>query len=166
MASGSDRLEYEYQKIAFGEVVDRIDVTSEKCEISSTVPTPTPTPVPPTPVSPTPVPPAPVPVVNGIPRQTVNDWDVGFTNYDAVWDIIYNQIHPHSGKISFYEGDTIPKGVLITSDLGINWDRYPLKRLAHGGGGWGVFESLNSFVVLHADDLAGNVGGEYWYINE
>jgi hypothetical protein len=101
-----------------------------------------------------------------VTRAQVESWNIGLADRDTVIEIIYDEIHTVPGKTPFSEGDTIPKGVLLTSDLGINWSRYPIRRLAHNGGGWGVFESLESFTVGHADDLDHEVGGEYWFIKE
>jgi hypothetical protein len=59
------------------------------------------------------------------------------------------------GKHLFTSGDTIPAGVLITTDLGNSWREYPVKDLARNGG-WGVFETLASFRAPAT--------GEYWRI--
>jgi len=108
------------------------------------------------------------PVVDTITRAEVETWFRGTTDWDTVNDIIYNQIHTHPGKISFNEGDIIPKGALITADLGIEWTRYRpnIRLVANEGGGWGVFETLSEIHIQHANDLNHPVGGEYWMIDE
>jgi len=91
-----------------------------------------------------------------VTRAQVQRWsEVGVTDRDSVYDIIYNQIHIIPGKRQFTSGATIPAGVLITTDLGNNWSQYPVKVIARNGG-WGVFETTASFKAPAT--------GEYWLI--
>ncbi len=91
-----------------------------------------------------------------VTRAQVQRWSqVGATDRDTVYDVIYNQIHIIPGKRQFTSGATIPAGVLITTDLGNNWSQYPVKAVARNGG-WGVFETMASFKAPAT--------GEYWLI--
>jgi hypothetical protein len=91
-----------------------------------------------------------------ISRTQIDKWNIGQTNREKVIDTIDVQIDSISGKVSYKKGEIVPSGVLITSDLGLDWSSYPVIRLMHDGGGWGVFETTGSFV---APD-----NGQYWCI--
>jgi hypothetical protein len=106
---------------------------------------------------------------NNLTLGHVANWRVGQVDKPKVGRIIYCEIHQIPGYVDFVEGDTIPANTIITADLGFNWNsQYPqsLERLAHDGGGWGVFLTLKSIVVQHADDLNHSVGGRYWLISQ
>lgn len=103
---------------------------------------------------------------DSITSEQVSIWrGIGRTDRAGTARVIYCEIHQVPGQVNFVEGDTIPADVIITADLGFNWaSTYPgaLERLVHNGGGWGVFLSLNPFVVQHASDVPNDVGGQYW----
>ena len=105
---------------------------------------------------------------NNITSAQISNWRVGQVDKPTVGRIIYCEIHQIPGYVGFVEGDVIPENAIITADLGSNWDdQYPqsLERLAHEGGGWGVFLTLKSITVQHANDLLNNVGGQYWLVS-
>lgn len=106
---------------------------------------------------------------NNITFAQVSVWRVGQVDKPTVGRIIYCEIHQIPGYVGFVEGNTIPANAIITADLGFNWDsQYPqsLERLAHEGGGWGVFLTLKPIVVQHANDLNHSVGGQYWLVSQ
>lgn len=106
---------------------------------------------------------------NNITFAQVSNWRVGQVDKPTVGRIIYCEIHQIPGYVGFVEGNTIPANAIITADLGFNWDsQYPqsLERLAHEGGGWGVFLTLKPIVVQHANDLNHSVGGQYWLVSQ
>jgi hypothetical protein len=98
----------------------------------------------------------------------ISKWRVGQVDKPTVGRIIYCEIHQVPGYFGFVEGDVIPENAIITADLGFSWDsQYPqsLERLAHEGGGWGVFLTLKPITVQHANDLDHSVAGQYWLIS-
>lgn len=106
---------------------------------------------------------------NNITLAQVSNWRVGQVDKLTVGRIIYCEIHQIPGYVGFVEGDTIPANAIITADLGFNWNSQylqSLERLAHEGGGWGVFLTLKPIVVQHADDLNHVVSGQYWLISQ
>lgn len=90
-----------------------------------------------------------------VTRKQVQEWTLGHTDEDTVYDVIYHQIHIIPGKHPFTVGETIPAGVLVTTDLGNNWKNYPVNAIVRNGG-WGVFETVDSF--------ESPATGEYWLI--
>lgn len=108
--------------------------------------------------------------LDSITNEHIEIWrKIGRTDTSGTARVIYCEIHQAPDFRGFVEGDNIPAGVIITADLGFNWDNmYPgsLERLVHDGGGWGVFLSLKPFVVQHADDLPNVIGGQYWFVSQ
>lgn len=107
---------------------------------------------------------------DSITTDQIETWrQIGKTDRNETARVIYCEIQQVPNFEGFTEGDEIPSGVIITADLGFNWNSmYPesLERLVHDGGGWGVFLSLKSFEVQHADDLPNDVGGQYWVVSQ
>jgi hypothetical protein len=107
---------------------------------------------------------------SAITMDHVNQWRrIGNTDRNGTGIVIYCVIHQTPGAIPFSQGQTVPANVVLTADLGINWQAsHPgaLERLVHDGGGWGVFLSLQDFIVQPAGDLSSPVGGEYWHIQD
>lgn len=107
---------------------------------------------------------------NSITTHQIDIWrQIGKTDKSETARIIYCEIHQIPGFRGFVEGDEIPAGVVITADFGFDWKNMysgALERLVHDGGGWGVFLSYEPFVVQHADDLANDVGGQYWFVSQ
>jgi hypothetical protein len=101
--------------------------------------------------------------------EQIQRWrSIGQTNSNnEVGKVIYCEVHQIPGFKGFVEGDTIPTNAIITADLGYNWNTQyvgALERLVYYDGGWGVFLSIKSFTVQHANDLPNRIGGQYWII--
>ncbi len=83
-----------------------------------------------------------------IARDTISTWDIGATEIDNVQPYLDAfESHRKRGG-GFVKGDTIPVGVIITTDFGNGqseaWEIYPVKPIIHFRS-WGLFEVTRSF---------------------
>ncbi|MCA9940042.1 MAG: hypothetical protein KC418_15485 [Anaerolineales bacterium] len=158
--SGESRIEYQYERIAFGEVKDFHDRTAEDCGISSAAPQPGPTSTPFIPTDPQ-APDLPTPVTEGIARFEVQAaiWKNGTGLSADAGDSIH--IEYLEGQ---WTGDSSQPG--LTEGCGFTWDDpvpehvwlFPPEQ--RGAALVGYIDNEPFFVGCRPIDIVASISGE------